>query len=146
MVKKSAPPTPTTSPIYGRVREILDAARSNVARTVNTTQAITNWLIAGREIVEEEQLGKRRAAYGEALLRDLVAQLTQEFGKGWSVRQLEYCRSFSHLYLQLLGAENSNAARSNSDSLLTSKKTDFANAVRAKFTDGLLMRKTDADG
>jgi hypothetical protein len=42
--------------IYGRIRAILESARTNVARTVNTMQVVTNWLI-GREIVEEEQQG-----------------------------------------------------------------------------------------
>ena len=49
--------------LYGRVREILDAARTGIARTVNTTQVMANWLI-GREIVEDEQRGRRRAGYG----------------------------------------------------------------------------------
>ena len=40
------------APLYGRVCEILDAARAHVARTVNTTQVMANWLI-GREMVEE---------------------------------------------------------------------------------------------
>ena len=46
--------------IYDRIREILESARAGVARTVNTTQVMANWLI-GREIVEEEQKGKARA-------------------------------------------------------------------------------------
>jgi hypothetical protein len=46
--------------LYERIRQILESARSSVARTVNTTQVVANWLI-GREIVEEEQRGKRRA-------------------------------------------------------------------------------------
>ncbi|MDD2991289.1 MAG: hypothetical protein PHI64_20320 [Zoogloea sp.] len=54
MTKRTAAPATTTPPLYGRVREILESARSNIARTVNTTQVIANWLI-WREIVEEEQ-------------------------------------------------------------------------------------------
>jgi len=38
---------------YQRIREILELAQARVARTVNTTQVVANWLI-GREIVEEE--------------------------------------------------------------------------------------------
>jgi hypothetical protein len=62
---------------------------------VNTTRVITNWLI-GREIVEEEQAGKKRASYGKALLQALSDRLTRDFGRGWSVRQLEYVRSTSN--------------------------------------------------
>lgn len=68
--KKRAVTATFIAPLYGRVREILDAARSNIARTVNTAQVIANWLI-GREIVEDEQKGKRRAGYGVKLLADL---------------------------------------------------------------------------
>jgi hypothetical protein len=46
--------------VYGRIPDILQAARVNVARTVNTTQVVANWLI-GREIIEAEQGGKKRA-------------------------------------------------------------------------------------
>ncbi len=81
------------APLYERIRQILESARTNVSRTVNTTQVVSNWLI-GREIVEEEQQGKRRAGYGENLLIDLAERLGKEFGKGWSVRNLEYCRKF----------------------------------------------------
>jgi predicted GNAT family N-acyltransferase len=58
------------APVYERIRQILESARSSVARTVNTTQVVANWLI-GREIVEEEQRGKRRAGYGEELLKEI---------------------------------------------------------------------------
>ena len=59
MTKKTRRPatkTPATikpAPIYERIREILESARTTVARSVNTTQVVANWLI-GREIVEEE--------------------------------------------------------------------------------------------
>jgi hypothetical protein len=69
------------TPLYERIRQILESARSSVARTVNTTQVVANWLI-GREIVEEEQKGKRRAEYAEQLLLDLSARLTAEYGRG----------------------------------------------------------------
>lgn len=46
----------TTRPLYTRVREILKSARARIARYVNTTQVVANWLV-GRELVEEEQKG-----------------------------------------------------------------------------------------
>lgn len=79
--------------IYDRIREILESARAGVARTVNTTQVMANWLI-GREIVEEEQRGKARAGYGKALLKTLSARLTKEFGRGYSDNNLEHFRAF----------------------------------------------------
>ena len=79
--------------LYQRVREILESARAGVARTVNTTQVIANWLV-GREIVEEEQRGQAKADYGEALLADLAERLTAEFGAGYSGTNLRWFRQF----------------------------------------------------
>lgn len=131
MATKPKKPTPDAPQLFDRIRGILESARANVARTVNTTQVVANWLI-GREIVEEEQQGKRRAGYGEGLLSDLAGRLSQEFGKGWSVRQLEYCRSFYLSYPQLLGAGKSNAVRSNSGKPMSHRGKQITNAVRAK--------------
>jgi predicted nuclease of restriction endonuclease-like (RecB) superfamily len=97
--------------VYERIRQILESARSSVARTVNTTQVVANWLI-GREIVEEEQRGRRRAGYGEELLKDLSDRLTKDCEKGWSVRNLEYCRNFYAEYPVLIDIQKSNAVRS----------------------------------
>ncbi|MGJ7545635.1 PDDEXK nuclease domain-containing protein [Variovorax sp. LT1R16] len=88
-------------PFYGRVRDILEAARAGVVRTVNTTQVAANWLI-GREIVEEEQRGQRRAGYGAKLLAELSARLNAEFGRGYSVDNLEAFRQFYLDYPQLI--------------------------------------------
>ena len=119
------------SAFYRRVREILESARAGVARTVNTTQVMANWLI-GREIVEEEQKGKTRAGYGEALLKDLSARLSTDVGKGWSVRNLEYCRVLYRAYPLLLGNRKSNAVRSISSTALPAKAGAIANAARAE--------------
>ncbi|NOT57469.1 MAG: DUF1016 domain-containing protein, partial [Deltaproteobacteria bacterium] len=63
-------PTKQPQELYDRIREILASARAGVARSVNTALVMANWLI-GREIVEDEQQGKKRAGYGKKLLRDL---------------------------------------------------------------------------
>jgi len=60
MTKNTQPSMDKNMAIFERIRDILESARTNVARTVNTTQVMANWLI-GREIVEEQQQGKKRA-------------------------------------------------------------------------------------
>jgi hypothetical protein len=89
-------------PMYERVRRILDSARSNAARSVNTTQVVANWLI-GREIVEEEQAGQKRAGYGEALLQELSMRLAADFGNGYSAQNLRFIRQLYLTYPRLLG-------------------------------------------
>ena len=89
--------------LYRRVRDILETARVGVARSVNTTQVIANWLI-GREIIEDEQKGRRRAGYGERLLEELSTRLTGDFGGGYSVQSLRYMRQFYLGFPALLDA------------------------------------------
>src|SRR3990170_7023399 len=88
--------------LYQRIRQILESARTTVARSVNTTQVIANWLV-GREIVEEEQKGRKRAEYGEKLLLNLADRLTADFGDGYSVHNLKFMRRFYREYHELLG-------------------------------------------
>ncbi|MEW6682565.1 MAG: PDDEXK nuclease domain-containing protein [Nitrospirota bacterium] len=92
---------PVRATLYHRIREILESARTLVARTVNTTQVVANWLI-GREIVEEEQKGRRRAGYGERLLESLAERLSEEYGTGYSERNLRFIRQFYSEYSSLL--------------------------------------------
>jgi predicted nuclease of restriction endonuclease-like (RecB) superfamily len=115
--------------LHGRLREILESAKTAVARSVNTTQVIANWLI-GREIVEEEQHGKWRAEYGKQVLRELSHQLHTEYGNGYSVDNLELFRRFYRDYLTLISDamprnfrahEKSDALRRKSDALLSDK-------------------------
>ncbi len=89
--------------LYQSICDILTAARSGVARTVNTAQVLSNWLI-GREIIEAEQQGKNRADYGENLLKNLAQQLKQDFGAGYSYSNLKYIRQFYLIFPQLLSA------------------------------------------
>ncbi len=99
--------------LYARIREILESARATAARSVNTTQVVANWLI-GREIVEEEQRGAKRADYGKKLIAMLSAQLTTEFGRGYSVNNLEHFRNFYLTYPELLSRSISHALRGKS--------------------------------
>ncbi len=98
------------SPVYERIREILESAKANVARSVNTTQVVANWLI-GQEIVEEEQRGKRRADYGRRLLEDLSSRLSADFGRGFSINNLEHFRDFYLTYPDLLASGIPHALR-----------------------------------
>ena len=60
---------------------------------MNTLQVRTNFEI-GKRIVQHEQRGEERAGYGRQLLKELSANLTGEFGKGFSVSNLQLMRKF----------------------------------------------------
>lgn len=79
--------------VVADIRNLIHSARDTATRSVNTIQVITNFQI-GRRIVEHEQRGANRAAYGKQLLTELSSRLTEEFGRGFSQRNLKYMRSF----------------------------------------------------
>lgn len=72
----------------GELAALLEAARSEAARSVNTILTATYWEI-GRRIVQYEQGGRARAEYGAGLLQQLSQDLTRRFGRGFSVDNLE---------------------------------------------------------
>ncbi len=82
---------------YNQIVNLLQEAKQQVLQTVNQTMVITYFEI-GRMIVEEEQKGKIRAEYGKSLLKNLSKVLTKQFGKGFSLRNLEQMRKFFLVY------------------------------------------------
>ena len=79
--------------VFGDVSKIIDAARESAARSVNAAMTAAYWLI-GRRIVEFEQAGEERAEYGAALIERLAEDLTGQFGRGFSLRNIYNMRLF----------------------------------------------------
>jgi predicted nuclease of restriction endonuclease-like (RecB) superfamily len=80
-----------------KISILLNESRQRVIQTVNHTMVLTYFEI-GKIIVEEEQNGKERADYGSQLLSGLSGSLTQEFGKGFSITNLQQMRQFYTVY------------------------------------------------
>jgi predicted nuclease of restriction endonuclease-like (RecB) superfamily len=95
--RKAALSAATLSPLVQEIRTILDAARSNVARQVNSELLNAYWNI-GRIICEYEQSAPDRADYGKQTLKELSRELTKEFGKGFSVSNIQFMRRFYQSY------------------------------------------------
>lgn len=83
--------------LFQQVVALVKSAQQQVIRAINSTMVYTYFEI-GRMIVEEEQNGKERAAYGKQVLKELCKELTKEFGKGFSVDSLERMRNFYLIY------------------------------------------------
>ena len=91
-------PQPTAqNALLTNIRELLNQGRKQVFQAVNAAMVQTYWEI-GRLIVEDEQQGQARAEYGKGVLKTLSAALTNEFGKGFDVRNLSNMRSFYQAY------------------------------------------------
>lgn len=83
--------------LFERISELIEESRSHVAKAVNTAMVYTYYGV-GRYIVEFEQSGDYRAAYGKSVLNRLSERLIDRFGKGWSTETLTKCRKFYHVY------------------------------------------------
>ena len=83
------------SNFVAEIRDILAQARQKTYTAINSAMVEAYWLM-GKRIVEEEQQGNQRANYGEAILKSLSIELTDEFGKGFSYANL---RNFRQFYL-----------------------------------------------
>lgn len=75
------------------IRKIIRAGQSAAYNAVNSAMIETYWNI-GKRIVEEEQHGEERAAYGKRIISMLSKELASEFGEAYSPRNLHYYRKF----------------------------------------------------
>ena len=82
---------------FQSISNILEEARKNAKTAVNLSMVYAYYEI-GRKIVEEEQNGENRAAYGKQLLKELSKFLTQKHGKGYSAENLKLMRRFYMVY------------------------------------------------
>jgi len=105
IIEKSKP-----NDFYKKVADLLKEARKSVVQTVNKTMVYT-YLEIGRMIVEEEQHGTERAEYGKQILKELSNRLSAEFGKGFSVTNLQQMKNFYNVYgkQQTVSAKSENA-------------------------------------
>src|SRR3972149_5836520 len=83
--------------LFENIRNLLHEARRAVSRNINTAMVMTYFEI-GRMIVEHEQEGAKRAGYAKETLKSLSQKLTAEFGRGYSVDNLELMRRFYLVY------------------------------------------------
>lgn len=76
-----------------QIQAIIVSAQARAIRSVDTERVLMYWQI-GKAILEEEQQGKERAAYGEFLIKNLAQTLEPQYGSGFSYRQLNLFRQF----------------------------------------------------
>ena len=94
MIRQSHGGTVRIDSLLADIRGLILAARRAVVRSVDTLQVLTSFEI-GHRIVEHEQRGATRAAYGEMVVEELAERLTTEFGKGFSKSNLDMRRFYT---------------------------------------------------
>jgi predicted nuclease of restriction endonuclease-like (RecB) superfamily len=90
--------TPDIGPLFDRIVSILEDARTQVVRSVNSTMVLAYWYV-GRELVEYYQAGDDRAEYGRGLVDELSRRLVDRLGRGYSTTNLRYFRTFYLAYV-----------------------------------------------
>lgn len=83
--------------LFERISSLIEQARGYVVNSMKIAEVKTRYEV-GRYIYEDEQQGER-AAYGEQVLKNLSARLTEHFGDDWSYDTLKRCRQFYQAYL-----------------------------------------------
>lgn len=83
--------------IFVDIKNIIEVSKKKIVSSINSTITTTYFLI-GKRIVEEEQGGVERAEYGKNLIKNLSKKLTENYGKGFSERNLEQMRKFYLTY------------------------------------------------
>jgi len=121
--------------LYEKVRDILQKARRNVTRCVNTEMVRAYWFV-GEAIVEHEQKGKKRAQYGEQIIQSLSERLTAEFGKGFTKNNLWYMRQFDLTYQQKLHAVRGELSWTHYRLLLKIEKQEARDFYEQEAADG----------
>lgn len=92
----AANPTPQNNPeehLFVQIKQMLDNARRQIARTVNSITVEAYWQV-GRYIVEYEQQGRIRAEYGKGVITTLSKRLMAEYGGGFTETNLKVMRQF----------------------------------------------------
>ncbi|SEM60518.1 Predicted nuclease of restriction endonuclease-like (RecB) superfamily, DUF1016 family [Chryseobacterium taichungense] len=111
----------TNKHLVQNISALLENARNKVVVAVNQTIVLTYYEI-GRMIVEDEQKGENRAEYGKAVLKDLSFHLSERFGKGFSVENLDRMRFFYKTYSKQI-----------SSTLLTDSQNQISQTPSAEF-------------
>jgi len=132
---KSMPP----DSLYSEIKQILQDARHSAYRSVNFAMVVAYWEI-GKRIVEHEQAGRKRAGYGESVLKDLSKKLTTDFGKGFAIASLKNYRQF---YLTFSVSQKSYAVGSLSEAPHSNTKSSAAGSqsLKADISKPELLKK-----
>ncbi len=109
--KRAFTPQEGDMDFFEQVSDLLAEARQFAKRQLDSTIVATYYEI-GRMIAKREQQGQKRAQYGAKLIQGLSAHLTERYGRGFSVVNLQSFRKFYQTYApsiqQTLSAESEN--------------------------------------
>ncbi|MCC6371690.1 MAG: DUF1016 family protein [Bacteroidia bacterium] len=141
--KKSKPTRVHLSGVVKQAFNLINASRNLVIRQTNTIIVFTYYQL-GRLIIENEQGGTDRAAYGKETIKELSIHLTKKFGDGFSERNIDQMRLFYLAFKQrgsYIQSPQTPSAKSSSGkspqtlSAKSSKSTSSKNKLHNNFAE-----------
>jgi predicted nuclease of restriction endonuclease-like (RecB) superfamily len=87
---------PSEGTLLTEIKLLINQSRQQVAVVVNSALSLLYWQVGNR--IRTEILHSKRAEYGEQIVHLLAKQLTSEYGKGWSEKQLRHCLRFAETF------------------------------------------------
>ena len=82
--------------LLGDVRALIEAAREQTARAVNSALVGLYWHIGRR--IRQDILQEKRAEYGKEIVTTLSRQLTAECGRGYTEKSLRHMIRFAEVF------------------------------------------------
>ena len=81
------------------ISQLIHSSKQRMAVAVNAELTLLYWHIGKR--INDYILQGERAEYGQEVVKNLAQSLTEQFGKGWSKRHLNYTMQFATTFLDL---------------------------------------------
>jgi predicted nuclease of restriction endonuclease-like (RecB) superfamily len=91
-----AQPSSETNKLYQDIKTLIEQSRQKSASAINAEISLLYWNVGKR--IKTDILKDERAEYGKGILDGLSVKLTQEYGKGWSIKQLWHCLKFAEIF------------------------------------------------
>ena len=82
--------------LFVEIKSLIEEAKQRIAVSFNSTTTVLNWNIGSR--INSVILNEKRAIYGKEVIKTLSKKLTEEFGRGWSEKQLRHCLRFAETF------------------------------------------------
>ncbi|AHF92382.1 hypothetical protein OPIT5_21135 [Opitutaceae bacterium TAV5] len=91
-----SPAPPRRASLAADIRQLIDAARGQVAAAVNASLTTLYWQIGAR--IQVDVLKKKRAGYGEEVITTLSRELEQDYGRGFGEKNLRHMLRFAEAF------------------------------------------------
>jgi predicted nuclease of restriction endonuclease-like (RecB) superfamily len=82
--------------LFSAISKFIESARKNVVKTVNSELVMLYWNIGNA--IRNEILNNKRADYGKKIVQQLSKQLTEKYGKGYTISGLMQFIKFVEMF------------------------------------------------